>query len=107
MRRIRKEYVRGASKIITRLSGLERLLTLEDQGAPVLASHADDELSNLSPDSRPPRIGAVLGAVKLLSDEPLIPRKDGVGLSHPRDLLQRFATEPPTDLGQGRPLRIS
>src|SRR4030095_205716 len=74
--------------------------------AGILASHADDELSHLTPDSRPLRIRAVLGTVKLLSDEPAIPGEDGVGLSHPRDLLQRFAAEPFSDLREARTLPI-
>src|SRR5215212_7245847 len=62
--------------------------------AGILASHADDQLSHLTPDSRPPRIGAVLGTIELQSDEPAIPGEDGFGLSHPCDSLQRFAAEP-------------
>src|SRR4030095_3291949 len=68
--------------------------------AGILASHADDELSHLTPDSRPPRVGAALGTIKLLSDEPAIASEDGVGLSHPRDLLHRFAAAPFCDLPQ-------
>ena len=74
--------------------------------AGILTSHADDELTHLTPESRPPRIGTVAGTVKLLSDESAIPGKNGVGLSHPRNSPQRFAAEPFSDLRQGRPLRI-
>jgi hypothetical protein len=53
--------------------------------AGVLTSHPDDQLSNFAPDPRPPWIGAMLGTVELLSDEPAIPRENGVGLGDTRD----------------------
>src|SRR5688572_3749753 len=44
----------------------------------VLSSHPDNELSHLSRDPRPPRIGAVLRTIELLSDEPSVPGEDRI-----------------------------
>jgi hypothetical protein len=64
------------------------------------------EINDLARDLRPSWIRAVLGTIELLSDESAIPGEDGAGLGHPRDLLQRFAADPFTDLCQRGSFRI-
>jgi len=74
--------------------------------AGVLPSHADDEVSDFTPESRPPRIATVFGTIEFLSYQSPIPRQNGVGLGYTCDSFQGFAAEPLADLRQRRPLRI-
>ena len=45
---------------------------------PIFASHTDDQVRDLSPDSRSSRIGAVFGTIKLLRNQLAIPTQDDV-----------------------------
>jgi hypothetical protein len=73
----------GLAPFLSRCRILLRSLSHNAVIAPagVLASHSDDQVSNFTLDSRPPRIAPVLETVKLLSDEPAIPSQNGIGLS--------------------------
>ena len=72
----------------------------------ILASHTDDQVRDLSADSRSSRIGAVFGTIKLLGDQLAIPTQDGLRFRDQGDLLQRLTSEPLPDRGQRRSLRI-
>ena len=53
------------------------------------------------------RIPPVFGAVELLGDQLSIPSRDGVGFGNPGDLREYFASQAPSDFGEGGALRVA
>src|SRR4029077_7151398 len=61
--------------------------------AGILPSHFNDQRLKILPDSWPPGIPAVFGAVEFAGDQPAIPGQNGGGLSHTGALGPRPAAE--------------
>jgi hypothetical protein len=56
----------------------------------ILFGHANDELLNLLGDAGPANLPSLLAAVKLLSDQSLVPPDDGIGCSEGGSSLSRL-----------------
>lgn len=56
--------------------------------ARILSRHSHDELNNLAPNRRPPRIRTLFGTIELLGDKPSVLRKDRVRFGHAGFLMQ-------------------
>ena len=72
----------------------------------VLAGHANDQLLDLSLDSRSARASTRLRAVELAGDKLAIPSQDGVRPGYGRDVGESLAAQPMTDLAEHASLGV-
>jgi len=74
--------------------------------AGILPSHFNDQRLKILPDSWPPGIPAVFGAVEFAGDQPAIPGQNGGWLGHTGHFRQSPGSESLADLGERGPFGI-